>query len=65
MFCKSKGSYCYTCTGYVFKKLSAGHLAMLMIDIGSTFLSASMSSMHGKSVKVNDISDINRFVLKT
>jgi hypothetical protein len=56
------GNLCHKCCGAIFKKLQRTVIGLLAIEIGSTFLSAAMASMHGKEGDLLDISDISMFL---
>lgn len=63
MKCQSKNGYCYRCIDQVLKQLETTDLSPSLVAVGSVFLTESMKKMHGVKTKVNDISDLDQFIL--
>ena len=55
LFCKTTNGLCYTCMGKQFGDLYIKNLSALAVDVSSTFMSLSMSAMHGSSLKSKKI----------
>lgn len=64
LYCETQGGYCYTCMGKLFENTRQAVLASSIQNLSSSFLTASLKSMHGLSVKTVDVSDLNSFLLK-
>lgn len=64
LFCNTQGGYCFTCMGKLFETTQQKVLASSIQNLSSSFLTMSLKSMHGLSIKTVDVSDINSFLLK-
>lgn len=62
-YCKSEKGFCAKCFGHTFEVLKITSLAPEFNNFAKTQTTNSLKSMHGKSHKVVDISDINRFLV--
>lgn len=64
MYCESKTGLCYKCCGENFRKLNTKQVAVLEIDISTTFLLLSMKNMHGTKLELFEINDLNPFIFE-
>ena len=63
MYCASKDGYCYTCMGELFRTLDQEALTMSFVEIGSSFLLASLKGIHGQAFHTYEIKDLNQFIV--
>lgn len=63
MYCKTKDGRCYTCTGEHMRRMGMHAMGMSAMNIGSTFLTLSMKSMHGTKTESMVISDPEDFIV--
>lgn len=62
-YCKTTNGLCAICMGQVFEKLNKKLLNMEAVNIGSSFLQASMKSMHGVKSSFNNIENLDTFIM--
>lgn len=63
MYCKAPKGLCYKCVGELFRKLTVKQLAVIEIDISSTFLLLSMKNMHGTKLELFEVEDLDSFIV--
>ena len=63
MHCHTKGGYCYTCAGGLFKRLGQESLTFVAVALSSSFTTAALKKQHGGSIKTIDLDGVNKFLI--
>lgn len=63
MYCEMEGSICEKCAGETLAFLDNRQIAILAIEISSTFLTMSLKAMHGTKLTTYDLKDINKYII--
>lgn len=63
LYCKSLPGYCFKCADKGFEQLEQHAIGIDALDIGSTFVSQSMASMHGKVTQVYNMENLDDFIV--
>lgn len=64
-YCQATQGFCAKCFGRLFEELKQKAFAPVANDFARTQTTNSLKSMHGKSHSVADVSDINRYLVKS
>ncbi len=63
MYCHTPSGYCFTCMGELFRSISQEQLTMSSLAVTSSFLRASLKSIHTSRAKKIEIKSLNQFVV--
>jgi len=63
MYCNTVGGHCYTCMDTRFKKVGVKMLNIYPISISSTMVTTSLKAMHGTSVSLLELDDLNKLLV--
>lgn len=63
MYCEAPKGLCYKCVGERFRTLDVKQIAVIEIDISSTFLTLSMKNMHGTKLEMFELEDLDTFIV--
>ena len=55
MYCQCKNGFCYKCVGKLFAELDVKQLSLVIVDISTTFMLASMKNMHGSKLALHEL----------
>ena len=55
MYCQCKNGFCYKCIGKLFAELDVKQLSLVIVDISTTFMLASMKNMHGSKLALHEL----------
>lgn len=62
-YCQAKEGFCSKCFGKIFETLGQKAFGPVANDVGRTFTTLSLKSMHGKSHSTVDVSEINNYII--
>lgn len=63
--CKAEGCICYKCCGKRFSDLEIKHLAMLLAELSSKFLTLALKAMHGSKLSLYEVNNLDRFIIES
>lgn len=65
LYCQCQNGFCYKCVGRLFAELDVKQLSLMIVDISTTFMLASMKNMHGTKLELIELqpNTLDQFVL--